>query len=546
MKRKYLLVLLVGLLALSACGNNNQADDEEVSENGTDSKVLRIAKDTAVKTLDNSLATDGMSFDVMENFIDGLIDYDADGKIIPRVAKEWEMDDSGTVYTFHLRDDAVWSNDDPVTAHDFVYAWQRVVDPATNAEYGMLLGDAGVKNAVEINAGDLPLEDLGVKALDDYTLEVTLEDTVPYFLEFITFPIFNPLNEKFVSEQGDKYAQSPEGLLSNGPFVLTDWVPGSSLALDKNDKYVDADTVMIDRVEYKILSDYQTAALEFDNGKIDYAKVSSDLVSRYVDNPAFDKVPSGFVWYIAPNQDKEHLANADLRLALAYALDRGHLVDDIMGDGSLAAEYIVPAGLAVGPDGKDFRETSDTFLAYDFVKAEEHFEKAKTALGKDSLELELLIEDSEESRTNAEAIQSDLNQLDGLEVTITTVPKSERLDRMRAGDFDLGLTRWGPDYADPFTYLGTLFPTGVTYNQSNYSNADFDALIEKLGVGGELSGAPEERWQGFKDAETILLNEAGVIPVWQSSDAIIINPKVKGIELHVVGMPTYRNVTIED
>ena len=544
MKRKYLLVLLVGLLALSGCGKKDDTGNGDGTADGQ--KVLRIAKDTDVKTLDNSLATDGMSFDVMENFVDGLIDYDADGKIIPRVATTWETDESGTVYTFHLRDDAVWSNDDPVTAHDFVYAWRRVVDPATAAEYGMLLGDAGVLNANAINAGEKPLEDLGVKALDDFTLEVTLEDTVPYFLEFITFPIFNPMNEKFVTEQGSKYAQSPDGLLSNGPFVLTEWVPGSSLALEKNDKYVDADTVKIDRVEYKILSDYQTAALEFDNGKLDYAKVSSDLVSRYADNPAFNKVPSGFLWYIAPNQNKEHLANADLRLALAFAIDRDHLVDDIMGDGSLAAEYIVPAGLAVGPDGKDFRETSDKFLAYDFAKAEDHFAKAKTALGMDTIDLELLIEDSEESRTNAEAIQSDLNLLDGLNVTITTVPKSERLDRMRAGDYDLGLTRWGPDYADPYTYLGTLFTTGASYNQSNYSNADFDALIAKLGVGGELSGAPEERWQGFKDAEAILLDEAGVIPVWQSSDAIIVNPKVKGIELHVVGMPTYRNVTIED
>lgn len=539
MKRKLLLILFVALLSLSACG-------KKTDDGGDGSKVLHIAKDTAVRTLDNSLATDGMSFEVMENFIDGLIDYDADGKIIPRLAKTWDEDDQGTSYTFHLRDDATWSNGDPVTAHDFVYAWQRVVDPTTNAEYAILFVDAGILNAEEVTAGDLPVEELGVKALDDFTLEVKLSDTVPYFLEFLTFPIFNPLNEAFVTQEGDKYAKSPEGLLSNGPFVLTDWVPGSSLSFKKNNDYVDADDVALDGIEYKILSDYQTAALEFDNGSIDYAKISSDLISRYVDGEAYQQVPSGFTWYISPNQDNQEIDNDDLRLALAYAIDRHHIVDEIMGDGSIAAEFIVPVGLATGPDGKDFRETSKKFLEYDVDKAKEHLEKAKTALGKDSFEFELIIEDSEESRTNAEAIQSDLNALEGVEITITTVPKNERLDRMKAGDFELGLTRWGPDYADPYTYLGTLFPTGANYNQANYSNADYDALIEKLGVGGSLSQDPEARWEAFKDAEAILLDEAGVIPVWQSSEAVIINPKVKGIEMHVVGMTSYRNVTIED
>lgn len=540
MKNKIILILIAGLLTLSACGNTADTDS------GSDLKVLRIAKDTAVKSLDNSLATDGMSFEVMENFIDGLIDYDAAGKIIPRVAQTWDISEDGKVYTFKLREDAKWTNGDAVTANDFVFAWQRVVDPKTNAEYAFFLADAGVVNAAAIAAGDLDKSELGVVALDDFTLEVTLEDSVPYFLEFITFPIFNPMNEKFVTKQGASYAQSPEGLLSNGPFVMTQWTQGSSIVFEKNADYVDADTIKLDKIEYKIIADYQTAALEFDNGNLDYAKVSSDLVSRYTDSEALSKVNTGFVWYIAPNQLNADIANADLRLAMAYAVDRKHLVEQIMGDGSLAAEYIVPAGLAVGPDGKDFRATSDTFLSYDFAKAQEHFEKAKAALGKDQFEFELLIEDSEESRTNAESIQSDLNLLEGLNIKITTVPKSERLDRMRAGDFELGLTRWGPDYADPFTYLGTLFVTGTNYNHARYSNAQFDALVKELGVGGALSTKPEERWQGFKDVEKILLDEAGVIPLWQSSEASIISPKVKGIELHVVGMPSYRNVTIND
>lgn len=539
MKKKVLLILLVAIMTLSACGSS----DEKATDG---KKVFRIAKDTAVKTLDTSLATDGMSFDVMENFVDGLVDYDAEGKIMPRAAESWEKSEDGLVYTFKIREDAVWSNGDPVTANDFVFNWQRVVDPATAAEYAVLIIDAGIKNAEAVNTGELDKDELGVKALDDKTLEVTLEDTVPYFLEFITFPIFNPLNEKFFNEAGSEYAKTPEGLISNGPFVITEWTPGSSITLEKNETYVDADDVKIDGVEYKIISDYQTAALEFDNGKLDYAKVSSDLVDRYENKGNLEKMALGYLWYIAPNQLNEDLANADLRLALGHAVDRDHLVDDIMGDGSLAAEYIVPKGLAVGPDGEDFRKAGGTYQTYDIDKANEHLEKAKAALNKDAFELDLLIEDSEEARTNAEAIQSDLQALEDVTVTITTVPKSERLDRMREGDYDLGLTRWGPDYADPYTYLGTLFTTGATYNQARYSNADYDALIEKLGVGGELADQPEARWEGFVEAEKILLEEAGVIPVWQSSEAFVVSDRVDGIELHVVGMPSYRNVTIEE
>lgn len=542
MKKKkmfhYSIVLLTTLLVLSGCSSKNSS--------GTSSNVLRIARDTDIKTLDGSLATDGMSFEVLKAFTEGLVDYDKDGVVIPRLAKSWDVSEDGLKYTFNLRDDAKWSNGDAVTAQDFVYSWQRTVDPNTKADYAMIIADAGIKNAAEITAGNVPVDELGVKALDDHTLELTLSATVPYLMELLTFPTFHPMNQKFVESKGDSYAKSKDDLVSNGPFVLTEWTPGNSWKLSKNEDYYDADSIKIDGIDYKVLSDYQTAALEFDKGNLDKTKISSELVSRYNTNDAYTKQPLGYLWFIAPNNDNPDLQNKDLRLALAYAIDRKHIVDDIMGDGSLAAEFIVPVGLATGPDGKDFRDSSDTFLAYDKAKAQAHLDAAKSALGKSDFKFELLIEDSQESKTNAEAIQADLNELDGLNIEITTVPKKDRLDRMKASNFELGLTRWGPDYADPYTFMGSLFVTGTPYNYQNYSNADYDALIAKTAPGGDLSTDAEARWQAFKDAEKLLLDEAGVIPIWQSSDALLINPKVSGIELHVVGMPSFRNVVIAD
>lgn len=536
---RYLIMLLASVFVLSACSSKDKPS-------GAGDKVLHIVKDTDIKTLDGSLATDGISFEVLTAMTDGLIAYDKDGVVVPRIAKDWTISDDGLTLTFNLRDDAKWSNGDAVSANDFVYSWRRTVDPATKAEYALIIADAGIKNAAAITAGDLPVTDLGVAADGDHTLVVTLSASVPYILELLTFPTFYPMNEKFVTEKGDSYAKSKDDLISNGPFVLTEWTPGSSWALAKNADYYDADAVKIDGLDFKLLSDYQTAALEFDNGKVDFTKISSDLVSRYKGKDEFKQQPLGFLWYIAPNQSKPEFQNADLRLALGYAIDRDHIVNDIMADGSLAADYVVPVGLAVGPDDKDFRDTADRYLTFDLVKAQEHLDKAKEALGKSSFEFDLLIEDSQESRTNAEAIQADLAELDGLSIKITTLPKSERLDRMKAGDYELGLTRWGPDYADPYTFLGTLFTKDSPYNYARYDNPAFDTLVLKTGAGGELSTDPAARWQAFKDVEKILLDEAGIIPIWQSSDALIQSKRVSGIEMHVVGITSYRNVVIAD
>lgn len=537
-KIRYLLALLSALFVLTACGSKAP---QQPSDN-----VLRLSKDTDIKTLDGSLATDGISFEVISTYTEGLLEYDKDGVVVGRLAKSWDISPDGLTYTFHLRDDAKWTNGDPVTAHDFVYSWRRTVDPATKAEYAVIIADAGIKNAAEVTAGTKDLSELGVSAPDDHTFVVELSASVPYFLKMITFSTFLPMNEKFITEKGDAYAKSASDVIANGPFVLTDWTPGNSWKVSKNKDYYDADNVKIDGIEFKLLSDYQTAALEFDNGKLDFTKISSELVTRYKDTDAYSTHPLGFVWYIAPNQAKPELQNADLRLAMAYAIDRDHIVKDIMGDGSLAADFIVPVGLAVGPDDKDFRDTSDKYLTYDIKKAQDHLDKAKAALGKDSLEFELLIEDSQESRTNAEAIQADIAELDGLTIKITTLPKSERLDRMKSGDYELGLTRWGPDYADPYTFMGSLFLSDSPYNYAGFSSAEYDTLVRRTGAGGDLSVKPEERWQAFKDAEKILLDAAGVIPIWQSSDAQIINPKVTGIEMHVVGTTSYRNVVIAD
>lgn len=476
MKRyaKFLMIFVFSVVTLTACSGDSESSG----------KVLKVAKDVELASMDQHIATDGLSFEVIAATIEGLYTLDADGNAIPAIAKSYDVSEDGLVYTFHLREDAKWSNGEPVTANDFVYAWRRLVDPNTASEYAFIMDVAGVVNAASVNAGEASLEELGVNAVDDYTLEVTLALPVPFFLQLMTFPSFFPMNEAFVTEKGADYAQTPEGLLANGPFKMTEWTQGHSFKVEKNDSYYDKDNVNIDGIEYKIMKDAQTAALEFESGNLDVVRLTGEIVDLYKENEAFTLIHEGYLWYIAPNEEVEELQNVNLRQALGRAVNKEQLTETVLNDGSTVANFIVPVTLATGPDGKDFRETSaNDYMTYDVEVAQEYWEKAKAELGIETLTLELLFEDTDSMKKCAEFIQSELQtNLPGLTIELKSQPKKNRLELMRAGDYQLGITRWGPDYADPTTYLD-MFITGSSNNYPNYSNEEYDALMNRIGKG---------------------------------------------------------------
>jgi len=506
-------------------------------------QVLRIAKDNDVSSLDTNVATDGLSFEVIKTFTEGLFEYDAAGVIVPGVATKYDVSADGKVYTFTLRKDAKWSNGDPVTASDFVFSWRRLCDPKLATEYSYMASGIMIKNAADVISGAKPLSDLGVKAIDANTLEVTLDAAVPYFIQLMTFPIFNPLNEKFVTAKGDAYAKSADALLSNGPWTVTEWTEGTKIRVEKNANYWNKSKINLAAIEFLIIKDYQTAALEFENGNVDIAKISSDLVDRYKSKDYFITNKLGYTWYVAPNFLDAKFKNENLRLALALSFDKSYITDTILHDGSNVADYIVPIGLATGPDGKDFRTGAASFLSYNTAKAQEYWTKAKADLGVTTLSLELLVDDAADTKAVSEFLLAEWQKnLPGLTITIQTQPKKNRLALMRAGTFQLGLTRWGPDYADPFTYLGDLFQTGVNYNYARFSDPAYDALIQKTAPGGAQSTDAAARWATLHAAEKVLLDQAGIFPAWQSGEAMLINTKVTGYEFHVVGQPSYRNV----
>lgn len=502
--------------------------------------VLNIHSDVEVISLDSTIATDGFSFTVMAQCFEPLYMLDAAGTPTLAAAESVVKSEDGLTYTFTLRD-ANWANGDPVTAYDFEFAWRHLVDPANASEYNYIMATAGVKNATEVMNGELPLEDLGCKALDAKTFEVTLAQPVPYFESLMGFPSFFPINQAFFEACGDSYGTSPDTILCDGPFMISSYEPAAlTIELVKNPSYWDANSVSLDGLTFKVIKDAQQAMLVYDAGDLDVAILTGEQIELYQDEPDFTTIPEGYLWFITDNQTKFGLDNLNIRMALATSFDKDAVAYQILKDGSIPADFAIPKGFATGPDGTDFRDGTPTYLACDKEKALEYWNAGLAELGVDSLSYTLIVEDADPSPRIGEFLQSEWESaLPGLTIELQVMPKKSRLQYIRERNYDLSLTRWGPDYADPMTYLD-LWTTEESAQE--WSNAEYDAIIQSAKTG-ELALDLTARWQALKDAEAIFMNDAGIFPVFQKGAVRMIKPNVKGVEYHAVGNTIFKNAT---
>lgn len=529
----------------SASASEGAGESGEASAAGTSD--LNIMLETPVMSLDPQQATDGTSFEVIADYTDGLMQMDADGQAVPAIAESYDLSEDGTVYTFHLRDDAVWSNGDPVTASDFVFGWQRAVDPAIASEYAYMLSDIGqVKNAAEIIAGEMDKSELGVTAVDDHTLEVTLNVPVSYFLSLMYFPTFYPVNQAFYESVGDTFATSPETTLSNGAFILDSYEPAATaFHLTKNPDYYDADKVQLPGLNYQVIQDSQQALMSYQTGDLDITLVNGEQVDQVKDDPEFKTIGAGYLWYVSPNMDGvPELANLNVRLAMTFAIDRDAITADVLKDGSAPAYTAVPPQFATGPDGSDFSEDQTKFsdvCAYDADKAVEYWNQGLSELGISSLTLDMIVDADDAPQKVAQVLKEQWETtLPGLTVNLVVEPKKQRVEDMQNGNFQLGLTRWGPDYADPMTYLG-MWVTGNSNNYGLWSNEEYDAIIAECTTG-DLCTDAEGRWARLYDAEKIVMDEAVIYPLYAQCNAEMVSSSVSGIEFHPVALNrVYKN-----
>ena len=520
------------VLTLTGCGGSS----------GDDISTYTYSSELDIKNLDSSDADDGCSFTAMHAVIDGLMKTDKKGNVVNGVASSSEVSDDGLTHTYKIRKDAKWANGDPVTANDFVYAWHRIFQKKGQYYYMFCDGIASIVGAQEMSdkidneedITDADLDAMGVKAIDDKTLEVTTTTRVSFFDELMSFPCFYPINQKFCEKQGDKYGKSADSILGNGAFVMTNWEPGSVAEFEKNDKFYAAKDVKIDKLVMKLVQEPKVAAQAFEAGETDFAIINSDLVDKYKKDESFKNISEGFLFYVQPNLENADLANLNVRKALSLAINRKDLCENVLKDGSQAAKGFVPSGLSISPEGKDFRDEAATYTSYDKKAAQAALDEGLKELGKSEITLRLTYgTDESPMDVFATYLQNAFSSLKGLKIEMVATTKQDRIyNKQKNGDYDLATTRWGPDYGDPTTYL----TMGISTNGNNYgkyTNSELDALMDKVANESDAN----TRWKEMIDAEKIMMDDLCYIPVFEKGTATLQNKDVKGLVIRPVGVP---------
>ncbi|EPC8419432.1 peptide ABC transporter substrate-binding protein [Bacillus wiedmannii] len=536
-KKSHLMVMaLVTSLLLTACNNKANKSETEAKK-----QVLNVTVSEEIPSLDTAKTMDGTSAHVMQNIFEGLYVLDDQDQPIPAVAKSFKRSEDGKKYTFDLRKDAKWSNGDNVTANDFMFAWKRAITPETASQYASMLFH--VKNAKEINKGTMPLDNLGVKAINDYKLEVELEQPIPYFLQLLALPIYLPQHESFLKEQGKNYALESSNLIYNGPFVLEKWKHEQEFQLKKNATYWDEKKVKLDEINFQIVKDTMTAVNLYEAGNLDRVPINSQFVDKYKGNKELHMSSDPGIAMLRFNEKNNALANKKVRQSISLALNKEDFVAHFINNGAKSASGLVPVGHVNEETGKDFRKENGDLSSYDLQNAKKIWEEAKKELGVEQVNFEFLTFEQDNAKRMAEYIKGDLEKnLHGLTIQIKQQPFKQKLQLEQTGDYDITMANWGPDYKDPISYL-ELFTTGNQNNKMNYSNSRFDELIKKAKTDFVLE--PEKRWGALLEAEQVLLEDAAVAPLYHIGSAYVQKDYVKGIEKHQFGgVYTYKNAYI--
>ncbi len=484
--KKNIFVLASSVLALSAvlagCGGNEAkpaAGNTEQAGSSTTAapsenkapQVLRINIHQEPSTTDPGLAEDNVSGAITRATFDGLTRLDKDAKPMNSVASDVKVSEDGLTYTFTIRD-SKWSNGDAVTAHDFEFAWKRALDPKTASNYAYQL--YYVKNGQKFNEGKGSADEVGVKALDDKTLEVKLENPTPFFLELTSFYTYYPVNKKVV-EANPKWANEAATHVGNGPFKMTVWEHKSKIVLEKNENYWDKDAVKLDKIEMAMIEDENTELSMFENGELDWAgqplgSLPTDAVPALKDAGKLVIHPKATMYWYKFNTEKAPFNNAKIRKAFAYAVNRQLIVDNITQAGQVPALGLLPQPMAVKPDGY--------FKDNDVETAKKLLEEGMKELGiKELPPITLSYNTVERHKKIAEAIQDQWKKALGIEVKLMNKEMKVHLEDMHQGNFQIARLGWNADFNDPINYMEMYRDKKGGNNDTNWENARYKELI---------------------------------------------------------------------
>lgn len=533
--KKFLSVLLAAMLmfVLAACTANENAGKEpsEKSDGGgkqsSGEKVLYWNNGQEPTSFDPPIGFDSASWNALNNLMEGLTRLNADHEPEPATAEKWDVSEDGKTYTFHIRENAKWSNGDPVTANDFEFAWKRLLDPKTGSAAAFL--GYFIEGAEAFNTGKGTADDVKVKAIDEKTLEVTLTSPQAYFLSVITNPAFFPINEK-VAKENPKWFAEADTFVGNGPFTLSEWEHDSHFVMKKNDQYWDKDTVKLDKVKWAIVDDANTEYQMFQNGELDSSDVPADLSEQLFSEGKAKVEDQAGTYFYRFNVTKEPFQNKNIRKAFALAVDQKQIVDFVTKNKEKPAYGFVSYGFK-DPSGKDFREKNGDLLKTNVKEAKELLKKGMEEEGYNKLpEITLTYSTDDTHKKIAEALQQMWKENLGVEVKLANMEWNVFVEEQKALKLQLSRSSFLADYPDPINFLEN-FQTGHTMNRTGWSNAEYDKLIQAA----KKESDETKRFELMYKAEQILLDEAPIFGIHFYNHVYLQNEAVTGVVRHPVG-----------
>lgn len=511
------------LLGTSGCGIFGGGQ-----ESGATSKTLLRNLTAEIRYFDSVLATDEISAEVLLNVREGLYRLDRNETPQPAMAKSYELSEDELTYTFTLRDGITWSNGDPVTAQHFRFAWLRAMDPETASQYAYILADF-IKGGAAFNEGTGKREDVAIEAPDDKTLKVTINFPAPFFLGLTTFWVYQPQNEQYVKQKGERYGKGPDNILYNGPFTMTSYDVQKGGTLVKNEKYWDKGAVDINRIEMEIVKDRDTALRLYKEDKLDIVELSGDQAARHEDDPDFFRFIGFTHFFGVMNQGDPAMANVNIRRAMMIGFDRAKLAKQVLQDGSEPAYAFVPPGME-GPKNKTFREAGGDLVPKDPAKAKQYWDKGVQELG-GAPQITMLFGDSTTNREVATFIQNQYRQHLGIDARIEITTFENALDRVDRRDYQISYASgWGADYNDPLTFM-TYFLSNSGSNRTGFSDARYDELVH----GAQTETNNTKRMRMMLEAEKILFEQAVLAPEYYAAVVGLMKPWLKNYTTHPYG-----------
>ena len=564
MKKKLSLALALGLVCstvLTGCGGGNaetqpqtiaaptteaateaataEAAHAETEANGAQEMVFVLSNEP--DGIDPGVTNNSFASTFLVNCFEGLVTYDATGTVVPGNAESWDISEDGTVYTFHLRDGLKWSDGTDLTAEDYVYALQRVLNPETAGQYVDIV-TAYVKNAKEYYAGEATAEELGVKAVDPQTLEITLIQPTSFFIDLLTMWVFDPVQKATIEANGDQWTASPETYVCNGPFKIAEMNMGESMVLEKNENYWDAENVTMEKVTLRYILDTSTALTAYESGEVDGIRniPSSDYARLKAENAGIQSVPNYGTVYYNINCEKEPYNNPLVRKALNLAVDRQAIIDNVVQvDAAPAYNFLAPGYVVDGTDITEGRSDRGLSPNADPEAAKAALAEAGYPDGEGFPTLQLSYYSDDTVKKVVEAMAEMLETNLGIEVEITSNDWAIFYENVQKGNYEVAAMGWSADYTHPMSFL-PLLVTDDANNNSFYSNPEYDAMVEQI----KAETDPAKAVELIKQAEDLVMDEYPFINLYYKANNFLMKDYVKGYYMLSNGNLCFKNASI--